>query len=116
MFDPDATTMVQRIVLCCLVDLSEGDRTPADAAEIRSRATRLLETAGGQPVGTIAEADIARALNGLAEQGFVEEQRLGDRSPVGKGRPQYSLSVDTTDLRETLENDDVVGPILPPDE
>lgn len=112
MYDPESTTFVQRIVLCCLVDLAEDDRTPVDSAAIRERARELLERADRTPVGSVSEADVTRALNGLVEAELTTEQRPDDRSPVGKGRPQYSLSVEAEALRSELENDEEIGSLL----
>ncbi|CCQ38041.1 uncharacterized protein Nmlp_3930 [Natronomonas moolapensis 8.8.11] len=106
MYDPDSMTFAQRITLCCLVDMADADRTPADAAEIKSEAKRLLEAADSQPVGSLSDADVIRALAGLADTDFVDEQRPEDRSPVGKGRPQYALDADSSRLREGLEADE----------
>lgn len=112
MYDPDSTTFAQRIILCCMVDLAERGRTPADAAAIRSAARDLLERADGQPIGGLSEADTVRALGGLAEAGMLDEQRPEDRSPVGKGRPQYALDADAAELRKALESDADIGSIL----
>ncbi len=112
MYDSDSTTFAQRITLCCLVDLAEADRTPVDATEIKSAAKRLLEDAGGQPVGGLSEADVVRALGGLADTELVDERRPEDRSPVGKGRPKYTLEADAEALRAALEDDDEIGSVL----
>lgn len=112
MVDPDSMTYVQRITLCCLLHMAEADREPADAAEIRATAKELLETADGQPVSSVSEADIVRALNGLSETELIEQTRPEDRSPVGKGRPRYALSGDVETVRSALESDDHVGSLL----
>ena len=109
MYDPDSMTFAQRITLCCLVDMAEADRTPADAAEIKSEAKRILEEADGQPVGNLSDADVIRALAGLADTDIVDERRPEDRSPVGKGRPQYALETDPETLRGELEADEELG-------
>lgn len=112
MYDPDSTTFAQRIILCCLADLAERDRTPADAAAIRSTARELLESVDGQPIGGLSEADTVRALSGLTQTGLLDERRPEDRSPVGKGRPQYALDADVGRLREALKDDEDIGSIL----
>ena len=112
MYDPESTTFVQRIVLCCLVDLDEDDRTPVDSAVIRETARELLESADNAPVGSVSEADVTRALNGLVESKLIEEHRSEDRSPVGKGRPQYKLRVETKTLRSELEADEEMAALL----
>ena len=112
MCDPESTTFVQRIVLCCLVDLAEDDRTPVDSAAIRERGRELLERADHEPIGSLSEADVTRALNGLVDAELIAEHRSEDRSPVGKGRPQYELSVDPNPLRDELESDEELVPLL----
>lgn len=112
MYDPESTTFVQRIVLCCLVDLAEDDRTPVDSAVIRETARELLESADNAPVGSVSEADVTRALNGLVGSELIDEHRSDDRSPVGKGRPQYKLCVGTDTLRADLEADNELASLL----
>jgi hypothetical protein len=106
MQDPEQTTFVQRVVLCCLLE-ADGGRLPIDAAEVRTAAKDLLERADDQPVGGLSEADVARALNELVEAGLLEERRSEDRSPVGKGRPRYALDADADEVRSELEGGDV---------
>lgn len=112
MYDPESTTFVQRIVLCCLVDLAENDRTPVDSAAVRETARKLLEDADGSPIGIVSEADVTRALNGLVEMGLIEEHRSEDRSPVGKGRPKYRLDVNAEEIRGELRDDEEMSPLL----
>jgi predicted transcriptional regulator len=108
----ESTTLVQRVVLSCLVDHSEAGETPCDTAQIRESVTNRFETSDIDGIGRISEADVMRALNGLAETTLVDEQRPDDRSPVGKGRPEYSLSIDHETLRSELSDDERVAPIL----
>jgi len=112
MYDLDSTTFTQRIALCCLVHMADSGRTPAHAAEIKSEAKQHLEDAEGQPVRSLSDADVIRALNALADTDLVDEQRPEDRSPVGKGRPQYALEIESSRLRETLKRDDDLGSVL----
>jgi len=112
MYESDSTTFAQRVTLCCLVDLTEADRTPVDATEVKAAAKRLLESVDGQPVGGLSEADVVRALSELAGTELIDERRPEDRSPVGKGRPKYALDVDADELRASLTDDDEVGSIL----
>ncbi|MEF8777804.1 MAG: hypothetical protein V5A36_02715 [Natronomonas sp.] len=112
MYDSESTTFVQKIVLCCLVDLAEDDRTPVDSAAIRETARNLLENADEALVGNVSEADVVRALNSLVETDLIEESQPGDSSPVGKGRPQYELGVEADALREELRDDGDMGSLL----
>lgn len=108
----ESTSLVQRIVLGCLVDREAAGETPANTAEIREIVADRLADVDSETVGTLSEPDVIRALNGLADTPLVDEQRPDDRSPVGKGRPVYRLDVDPDTVREVLAEDDRVKPIL----
>ncbi|MES3516603.1 MAG: hypothetical protein PPP58_02950 [Natronomonas sp.] len=107
----ESTTLAQRTVLACLLQLSAAEETPATSAEIRAAAANHVEETGGEAI-RISEADVMRALNGLAEAGIVEEHEEGETSPVGKGRHRYALSVDETTLGSVLEDDSRVNSLL----
>lgn len=108
----ESMTLVQRIVLGCLVDLEAAGETPVNTAEIREVVADRLADGDVGAVGTLSESDVIRALNALADTLFVDEERPDDRSPVGKGRPVYRLAVDTADLRAELATDDRVRAVL----
>lgn len=112
MYDSESTTFVQRIVLCCLVDLTADDRTPVDSAEIRERAKSLLEHSEDAALRSVSEADITRALNGLVGTDLIAEDRPDSTSPVGKGRPKYRLDVDADELRGELRDDEEAAALL----
>lgn len=104
--DLESMSFVQRVVLCGLVDLSTAGETPANSAELRAAATECLAVADADVMGRVSEADVMRALNGLADSPLVDETRPDDSSPVGKGRPVYELDVGTARVREELSEDD----------
>ena len=108
----DETSLAQRIVLCCLADADEAGATPLNTAEIREAATERMERDDTEDMGHLTEADVMRALNGLTDTEIVDETRPDDRSPAGKGRPEYSLSVDVDRVREALADDDRVAALL----
>lgn len=112
MYDPESTTFIERIVLCCLVDLAEDDRTPADSSTVRGMARELLEATDETAFKTVSEADVTRALKRLVEADLLVEDGSGDQSPVGKGRPRYGLNVGTEELRAELRNDERVASLL----
>ncbi len=112
MEDFDSTSLIERIVLCCLADLADSGLTPVNTAELRSTITDRLEAMEGERFRRIAEADVMRALNGLAETEFVAELRPDDQSPAGKGRPEYDLAVPLEELRANLTGDDRLAPLL----
>ena len=104
--DLEPTTFVQRVVLCCFVK-TDAENMPIDAAELRSFSRELLEAAEGQSVSAVSEGDVARALNGLVDMGLIEEHRPENNSPVGKGRPKYTLEIDSDSVREELQTGDI---------
>lgn len=108
----EETSLAQRIVLCCLADAAESGELPQNTAEIREASFERLDRGDVEDMGHLTEADVMRALNGLSETEIVEETRPDDRSPVGKGRPEYALAVDGERVRECLEDDDRVAPLL----
>jgi hypothetical protein len=108
--DIDGTTLAQRIILCCLADLSAEEATPANSAEIRELATNRIEETDA--VGHLTEADVMRALNALVESDLVGESSPDDRSPVGKGRLEYSLTNDPESVRSALRTDERLTPLL----
>ena len=110
--DLESTSLAQRIVLCCLLEAEEADETPVNTAVLREAATDRLEAADTGAAGSLSEADVMRALNALSETGLVDERRPDDRSPVGKGRPEYALSADAGRVREELAGDDRVASLL----
>jgi Cdc6-like AAA superfamily ATPase len=110
--DLESTSLAQRIVLCSLEEFERAGQTPVNSAELREATTDLLENRDSGAVGRLTEADVMRALNALTETGVVEERRPDDRSPAGKGRPEYSLLVDADELRVALAEDDRVAPLV----
>jgi len=110
--DLEETSLAQRIVLCCLADAAESGETPLNTAELREATARRLEQGDAEDMGHLTEADVMRALNGLAETDFVTETRPDDRSPAGKGRPEYGPAVAPERVREMLAGDDRLAPLL----
>lgn len=107
-----STSLVQRIVLCCLVTLEDEGKAPVDTAQLREVISDHLDAVEGETVGQVTEADVMRALNGLSETDLVDETRPEDRSPVGKGRPQYSLGTNLETVREAMADDERVAGLL----
>ncbi len=98
----DDTTLVERVVLLGVTWLDTREETPARLDEIRAICNDELATVTGR----LSEADTASALNSLAAATLVDEETREPESPVGKGRPAYSLVADAETALETLEADD----------
>ncbi|MFW5964283.1 MAG: hypothetical protein ACOCQM_05400 [Natronomonas sp.] len=110
--DIEGTTLAQRIILCCLADLSTRGATPANSAEIRELATERIDQTDTDATGHLTEADVMRALNALVESEYVEESSPDSRSPVGKGRLEYSLVDDPEGVQSALRTDERIAPLL----
>jgi hypothetical protein len=104
--DVEGTTLTQRVVLLGVAELSGRDDVPAHAGEIVSVCVDHVDEVGGDVLGRVSEADVARALNRLEDADLVERAEVGDTSAVGKGRPAYVLPMGATALCETLDGDD----------
>jgi len=104
-------SLSDRIVLLCLVDLEHTDSTPVHTAEVVRASRDLLETVERDPMDSLSEAAVNRALNRLDDDGLVEMSTPSGTSPTGKGRPKYALAVDTDDVVQALADDEEVAPI-----
>jgi hypothetical protein len=100
-----------RVVLLCLVDLELSGATPAHAGRV-VRATRTdVDAVEAETLGRLSEAEVSRALNRLNADGLAEVEMAdpGDRSPSGKGRPEYAPAVGPDTVLDGLADDDQVG-------
>lgn len=109
--DPDleSTTFAERVVLLGVTYLSRRDETPVHSAAVVETCTWRFDDMGDDVFGRISESDVMRTLNGLEDRGLVDEREGGETSPVGKGRPQYTLTVDTETVLDSVEGDDRLG-------
>ncbi|WP_408959325.1 hypothetical protein [Natrinema sp. 74] len=89
----DSISLTAQVVLLGVADLAADGETPIQTHTVRRHCTRRLENADTAVVGTITEADVIRSLYRLEDVGLVEEHEPSSVSPIGKGRPAYSLAV-----------------------
>lgn len=108
----DSTTPLQRFVLLAVADLDAREGTGARSFDVREFCEEHLEKLDGNPFGGggVTRQAIIRALSALEAMGLLEEN-VGDRSPVGKGRPLYSLADDAEAVLGALAADEHVGPL-----
>jgi predicted ArsR family transcriptional regulator len=104
--DLEETTLTQRVVLLGVTDCVRADSTPTHAGEVIRTCSDRLDAVEGDVLGSLSEADVARALKELATQGLIERAALEDTSPVGKGRPTYELTAGTGQVLELLAADE----------
>lgn len=109
--DVDGTTLTQRVVLVGVASLAENGGTPAHAGEIRRVCTDRLDAVEADVVGTLTEAELARALKELDAGGLLSSSSDAT-SATGKGRPRYELAVDRRTLLSTLADDDRVSELV----
>jgi hypothetical protein len=108
----DSTTPLQRFVLLAVADLDAREGTGARSFDVREFCEAHLEDLGGDPFGGggVTRQGVLRALSKLDAAGLLQEN-VGDQSPVGKGRPIYSLAEDADTVLTTLADDDQFGPL-----
>ena len=108
----ESTTPLQRLVLLAVADLDARGESGARSFDVREFCEAHLEDLDGNPFGGggVTRQGIIRALSNLEATGLLREN-VGDQSPVGKGRPIYSLGEDSEAVFEALETDDHVGPL-----
>ncbi len=100
-----------RVVLLSMTELSLAGETPAHTGKVIRATTQHLESVDADTIGKLDEAEVNRALNRLEAESYVEMANSDSTSPVGKGRPAYSLNVDIDTVIEALEDDDEVAPL-----
>jgi hypothetical protein len=108
----ESTTPLQRFVLVAVADLDTREGSGARSFDVREFCEAHLEALDGDPFGGggVTRQGVIRALSELEAAGLLEEN-VGDTSPVGKGRPVYSLAEDPADVLAALAADDHVGPV-----
>ncbi len=102
-------TLIQRFVLLGVTHLAEREECPAHSADVRRVCTERLEDLDGDVLGNLSEPDVIRALNRLEADGLLEPATVEDASPVGKGRPTYSLNVEVETVLDAFQDDERVA-------
>jgi hypothetical protein len=108
----DARPVAERFVLLSVADLHARAETPAHSFEVKRACERHLDALGGDIVGRVSEADIMRAMNALAGEGLLTRTEIQEQSAVGKGRPTYTLGVDTGELLDSMADDERLGSLF----
>ena len=108
----ESTTPLQRFVLLAVADLDAREESGARSFDVREFCEANAEDLDGDPFGGggVTRQGIIRALSALEASGLLQEN-VGDQSPVGKGRPVYSLADDPGAVLDALADDDHVGPL-----
>ena len=107
----ESTTPLQRFVLLAVADLDGREESAARSFDVREFCEAHAGELDGDPFGGgITRQGIIRALTALEAEGLLREN-VGDQSPVGKGRPVYSLADEHEAVLDALADDDHVGPV-----
>ena len=107
--DLASMSMLEKVTLLAITDLTFSAETPAYPYEVRSATEDCIEPLADEVIGMPDEASVSRALNALEADGYLELVETEDPSPVGKGRPCYSLQDDPDVVLSELATDDRIG-------
>ncbi|MFC7113964.1 hypothetical protein ACFQH2_01800 [Natronoarchaeum sp. GCM10025703] len=100
--------VTERLTLLALIWLAHQGETSAHAEDVCT----ACETQFGEASSGPSEEEVVQRLKRLAGSGFVEQTRVGERSPVGKGNPAYDLSVDIETALEPFEAERQIASLL----
>lgn len=105
----DSMSMLEKVTLLAVTDLTMADETPSYPFEVRSAIEDCIGPLADSIIGMPDEAAVSRALNALEADGFLELVETEDPSPVGKGRPCYTLQRDPDAVLSNLATDSRIG-------
>ena len=103
--DLDSMSMLEKVTLLAVTDLTVSDETPAYPFEVRTAIEDCIDSLAESVIGMPDEAAVSRALNALEAEGFLELVETEDPSPVGKGRPCYTLQSNPDVMLSDLATD-----------
>ena len=101
----ESCSLAERVVLLAITDAVIDGDAPVASVDIRPRCQSLLEHVATEVVSSPGESEVMRALSVLGTEPYVRELRSHD-SPTGKGRPQYDLETNPSEMLNALERDD----------
>ncbi|MEF8785089.1 MAG: hypothetical protein V5A45_04085 [Haloarculaceae archaeon] len=105
-------SLSSRVVLLTVTQLSQNGETPAHTGQVIRANADGLDAVDADTLGKISEAEVSRALNRLEDEKLVEMANQREKSPVGKGRPAYTLAVDIETVLDELADDETVAPLV----
>jgi Cdc6-like AAA superfamily ATPase len=104
--DIEEHSLSERVVLLGVTRLEQTAETPAHTGEVMRVCADHVDRVDADVLGKVSEAEVNRALNALEDVSVVETVTADSTSPVGKGRPTYTLAADADAVLETLRTDD----------
>lgn len=108
----EEATPFQRFVLLAVLELDRTGATPVYSFDVRDRCVERLEDLAVDRFVGVTREEVIKALSALAAADLLAEERPDGESPVGKGRPAYSLAVDATVALDALAEDDALAPVV----
>lgn len=107
--DLQETDPFQRFVLLSILELRSREESPVHSYDVTTVCTELLEEHDLEEflAGGVTRQRVISSLKSLEDAGVLDADTK--RSPTGKGRPAYTLSVEETTVLEYLEDDEQFG-------
>lgn len=100
----DSLSLPQRVVLLAVLALDEDGETPAPVNVVTRACQPYTESL--PDLGKLNEAEVDRALNRLEAEEFVTVPSMDETTPIGKGRPAFTLAADAEAVHEALSEDE----------
>lgn len=97
-----------RLTLLALVWLADQGETPAHAEDVSAACKAKF----GDVSVDVSDEDIVQRIKQLSETAYLDQTRIDDRSPVGKGNPAYRLAVDVETALEPFETERQVARVV----
>lgn len=101
-----SASLLEKVTLVALADLTNRGETPAYPFEVRSAISDCIDPLADEVIGMPDDAAVSRSLNALEADGVITLDESADRSPVGKGRPAYELRDAPREVLEPIADDD----------
>lgn len=100
----------QRFVLLAVAELSTPEAEPVHSYDVKTACETHAETIDAELFGGVTRREVINALSALSEAGLLEE--TSTTSPVGKGRPAYTLAVAPEAVFDALADDGRLGSLV----
>ena len=101
-----SASLLEKVTLLAVADLATQGETPSYPFDVRTAIRDCIESIADDVIGMPDEAAVSRALKALEARNSVVVADADDRSPVGKGRPAYTLDVDPEAVLDGLAADE----------
>lgn len=105
----ETATPFQRYALLGVLAHERRGETPVQTFDVRDFCVEHLSALESPAFeGGVSRESVIRALSVLEDAGLLDSEVV-DGSPVGKGRPAYSLAVEEASVHEFLAADELLG-------